>query len=140
MILTHSPGTNLNGVKIKVSRFRVEQRKLFDEYGWTLPDGGAVLKKGGSAASTPRKTPTTKKRGADTLDADDAGTGEGDEMGTPSRKPRVKKGMSKGGNKDRGKKGDEVVKEEGVEEDEVHLGDGVGVKEEEVDEELGEMV
>ncbi|KAI4678922.1 uncharacterized protein J4E88_006210 [Alternaria novae-zelandiae] len=77
------PGTNLNGVKIKVSRFRVEQRKLFDEYGWTLPDGGAVLKK----TPTPRKN---KKR-------DTEAEGEEDEEDeTPkAKKPRGRKAKAK---------------------------------------------
>ncbi|KAH6848476.1 hypothetical protein BKA58DRAFT_349026 [Alternaria rosae] len=68
------PGTNLNGVKIKVSRFRVEQRKLFDEYGWTLPDGGAVLKKGA---------------------VDGADGEEEDELATPTKKPRGRKPKAK---------------------------------------------
>ncbi|KAI4918658.1 hypothetical protein J4E90_003045 [Alternaria incomplexa] len=77
------PGTNLNGVKIKVSRFRVEQRKLFDEYGWTLPDGGAVLKK----TPTPRKN---KKRDAEAEDEEDSS----DE--TPkAKKPRGRKAKAK---------------------------------------------
>jgi hypothetical protein len=137
-------------VKIKVSRFRVEQRKLFDEYGWTLPEGGAVLKKGGgaSAASTPRKTPTTKKRTAEILDADDAVDAEGEEMGTPSKKPKTtRKPQGKATTKGKGKKSDELIREESVEEDDggVDVGDGGnggghGIKEEDVDEELGDMV
>ncbi|KAI4681368.1 uncharacterized protein J4E84_007604 [Alternaria hordeiaustralica] len=79
------PGTNLNGVKIKVSRFRVEQRKLFDEYGWTLPDGGAVLKK----TPTPRKN---KKRDAE----EEAGDGDDVEEETPkAKKPRGRKAKAK---------------------------------------------
>jgi len=81
--LTPPTGTNLNGVKIKVSRFRVEQRKLFDEYGWTLPDGGAVLKK----TPTPRKN---KKRDAEAEGEDD------EEEETPkAKKPRGRKTKAK---------------------------------------------
>ncbi|KAI4607244.1 hypothetical protein J4E83_009700 [Alternaria metachromatica] len=105
------PGTNLNGVKIKVSRFRVEQRKLFDEYGWTLPDGGAVLKK----TPTPRKN---KKRDAE----EDAGEEDGVEDETPkAKKPRGRKAK--------------VKKEESVEA-EVEEEDGGGVKEEALGEDL----
>jgi len=78
-------GTNLNGVKIKVSRFRVEQRKLFDEYGWTLPDGGAVLKK----TPTPRKN---KKRDAE----EEVGEGDDVDEDTPkAKKPRGRKAKAK---------------------------------------------
>ncbi|KAI4945859.1 hypothetical protein J4E91_007773 [Alternaria rosae] len=121
------PGTNLNGVKIKVSRFRVEQRKLFDEYGWTLPDGGAVLKKGGGAA-TPRKTPGSKKRSAEAVDGADGE--EEDELATPTKKPRGRKPK---------------VKKEEVEEEDISSGGGekgesVGVKEEVLDEEIEDMI
>ncbi|KAH3907013.1 hypothetical protein HBI56_113970 [Parastagonospora nodorum] len=100
-LVTAFPGTNLNGVRIKCSRFRVEQRNLYEELGWALPDGGAV-----------KKTPS--KRGAD-----DQGEG------TPTKKPRAKKG--------KGKK-DEVVKSDEGEGD-AEPGDEVvpGVKEEQID-------
>ncbi|KAI4653157.1 uncharacterized protein J4E79_008670 [Alternaria viburni] len=105
------PGTNLNGVKIKVSRFRVEQRKLFDEYGWTLPDGGAVLKK----TPTPRKN---KKRDAE----EEAGDGDDVEEETPkAKKPRGRKSKAK--------------KEESVEA-EVEEEDSGKVKEEVLDEDM----
>ncbi|KAI4606092.1 hypothetical protein J4E80_010300 [Alternaria sp. BMP 0032] len=79
------PGTNLNGVKIKVSRFRVEQRKLFDEYGWTLPDGGAVLKK----TPTPRKN---KKR-----DAEAEGENDEEDETPKAKKPRGRPAKAKKG-------------------------------------------
>jgi len=102
-------GTNLNGVKIKVSRFRVEQRKLFDEYGWTLPDGGAVLKK----TPTPRKN---KKR-----DAEADGEEEESDETPKAKKPRGRKAKAK--------------KEESVEA-EVEEEDSEKVKEEVLDEDL----
>ncbi|KAI4704910.1 hypothetical protein J4E89_009495 [Alternaria sp. Ai002NY15] len=106
------PGTNLNGVKIKVSRFRVEQRKLFDEYGWTLPDGGAVLKK----TPTPRKN---KKRDAEAEGEEDE---EDEEDKTPkAKKPRGRKAKAK--------------KEESVEA-EVEEEDSKDVKEEVPDEDM----
>jgi hypothetical protein len=48
-------GTNWNAVRQRVSKMRVEQRKRFEELGWSLPDG---------AAKTPTKTPakSPKKR------------------------------------------------------------------------------
>jgi hypothetical protein len=100
LLTYHTPGTNLNGVKIKVSRFRVEQRKLYDEYGWVLPDGGARLKSGPATPkkATPKKaTPkkaTPKKATPKKRTADDSGDAEEGETGTPvkkERKPRAKK-------------------------------------------------
>jgi hypothetical protein len=126
--LTSATGTSIGSIRNRISALRVKQRDLYLELAWDLPEGGA----GHSAkktAGTPRKTPTTKKRAADMLDADDAVDAEGEEMGTPSKKPRAKKA--------KGKKGDEVIKEESVE-GKVDLGDGI--KEEDIDEELGEMV
>ncbi|KAI4915388.1 uncharacterized protein J4E92_009342 [Alternaria infectoria] len=109
------PGTNLNGVKIKVSRFRVEQRKLFDEYGWTLPDGGAVLKK----TPTPRKN---KKRGAEA----EAGEGDDVEEETPkAKKPRGRKAKAKG-----------KAKKEACVEAEVEEEDDGKVKDEVLDEDM----
>ncbi|OAL02578.1 hypothetical protein IQ06DRAFT_367114 [Phaeosphaeriaceae sp. SRC1lsM3a] len=55
------PGTNLNGVKIKVSRFRVQQRDLYKELGWDLPEGGAKRKNSGGGGSR-EETPTKKAR------------------------------------------------------------------------------
>jgi hypothetical protein len=117
---THTPpnhiltpaGTSVKGVQVRVSKLRVEQRKLYEEYGWTLPDGAAKTK----APVTPRKnntstatsTSTPKKRSADAdADADAEATSE---QGTPkTKKPRTRKPKA-------GKK-EAVVEEEGVEED-----------------------
>jgi hypothetical protein len=53
-ILTHLQGTNLTGLKIKVSRFRVEQRTLYEQLGWQLPEGAASQKrKRGTSAEKP---------------------------------------------------------------------------------------
>ncbi|KAF2028383.1 hypothetical protein EK21DRAFT_69884 [Setomelanomma holmii] len=82
-LLTVFPGTNLNGVKIKCSRFRVEQRNMYEELGWTLPEGGA------GHSGTKRK-----KMGVSKGDDGD------EEKGGPTKKPRAKKA---GGKKD-GKK------------------------------------
>jgi hypothetical protein len=56
-------GTNLNGVKIKVSRFRVEQRNMYDQLGWQLPEGGAVNKKRKEGDREGGETPKKKARG-----------------------------------------------------------------------------
>jgi hypothetical protein len=119
-LLTHSTGTTVKGVQVRVSLLRVEQRKLFDEHGWTLPDGGAVSKK----TATPRKTTAGKKRGADAVDGDEDEAGE--EMGTPSKKPRARKAKAK----------KEDVFEEQIEDDNERESDkeGVVVKEEVFDE------
>jgi hypothetical protein len=54
-------------VKIKVSRFRVEQRNMYEELGWTLPEGGAASKPGKKRAvkegeDGEAETPTRKQR------------------------------------------------------------------------------
>ncbi|CAN9384865.1 unnamed protein product [Alternaria alternata] len=99
-------GTNKKGVQVRVSLLRVEQRKLFEEYGWTLPEGAAKAK----GPVTPRKntTPkatTPKKRAA--LGADGDGEGDGSEDGTPKAK------------KARGRKPKVEVKEKSVEKESV---------------------
>jgi hypothetical protein len=119
LLTYHTPGTNLNGVKIKVSRFRVEQRKLYDEYGWVLPDGGARLKSG---PATPKKA-TPKKATPKKRTADDSGDAEEGETETPvkkERKPRAKKAKKE----EVKEKSDEEVEEVG------------GVKQEVLDEEV----
>jgi len=122
-------GTNLNGVKIKCSRFRVEQRNLYEELGWDLPDGGAVkktpVKRGAKGEGVDGETPTKKtpvKRGADDQGED-----------TPMKKPRAPREKKGKVEKDVVGK-DEVVKSD---EDEVEVeAEGevtAGVKEEQVD-------
>ncbi|KAF1947138.1 hypothetical protein EJ02DRAFT_430325 [Clathrospora elynae] len=74
-LLTQFPGTNLKGIQIKCSRFRVEQRKLYDEYGWTLPESGVKSK------GTPNKAPATPRKNRAAGDDDDEATGEGDGAG-----------------------------------------------------------
>ncbi|KAL6160211.1 hypothetical protein ACJBU6_01558 [Exserohilum turcicum] len=89
-LVTVFPGTNYNGVKIKVSRFRVEQRKLYDEYGWVLPEGGAKLRKtetpakDNNSSSSSTATPNKNKRSADDADTE-----------TPTKKPRARKSKQK---------------------------------------------
>ncbi|RYN79029.1 hypothetical protein AA0117_g3849 [Alternaria alternata] len=105
-IVTVFPGTNKKGVQVRVSLLRVEQRKLFEEYGWTLPEGAAKAK----GPVTPRKntTPkatTPKKRAA--LGADGDGEGDDSEDGTPKAK------------KARGRKPKVEVKEKSVEKESV---------------------
>ena len=51
--LTRSIGTNYNGVRIRVSKFRVEQRKLFEELGWEKLE---------STPAKPKATGMSKKR------------------------------------------------------------------------------
>ncbi|KAI4663288.1 uncharacterized protein J4E78_003699 [Alternaria triticimaculans] len=132
------PGTSIKGVQVRVSLLRVEQRKLYEEYGWTLPEGGAKAK---TPVTTPRKTPNNKtasgkKRGAGILEGDGGdGLDEEEELATPSKKPRAKKAKTKS-------KKEESVEDAVEEEDVSSGGDGknVGVKEEVLDEELDEMV
>ncbi|KAH8733212.1 hypothetical protein GQ44DRAFT_23025 [Phaeosphaeriaceae sp. PMI808] len=106
------PGTNFNGVKIKVSRFRVEQRNQYEQLGWELPEGGAGhgKRKGAGEGGTPGKKIKGKMEE------------EGEvEVPTPCKKAR-----GKGGKKS-------VLKEEEKEEKEDSEGGGAVVKEEEVD-------
>ena len=128
--LTPHPGTSIGSIRNRISALRVKQRDLYLDLSWDLPEGGA----GHSAkktATTPRKTPLSKKRGVDAVEAD--GLDE-EEVATPSKKPRVKKAKTQAK-----KKEEESVEEDGSEE---RGGDGknVGVKEEVLDEELDEMV
>ncbi|KAI4678921.1 uncharacterized protein J4E88_006209 [Alternaria novae-zelandiae] len=124
------PGTSIKGVQVRVSLLRVEQRKLYEEYGWTLPEGGAKAK---TPVTTPRKTPGGKKRGVDAVEGD--GLDE-DEVATPSKKPHAKKAKTKSKKEE---SAEDAVEEDGSEEG---GGDGknVGVKDEVLDEELDEMV
>ncbi|KAI4915389.1 uncharacterized protein J4E92_009343 [Alternaria infectoria] len=123
------PGTSIGSIRNRISALRVKQRDLYLDLAWDLPEGGA----GHSAkktATTPRKTPGSKKRGAE---AGDGADGEEDEVATPSKKPRAKKAKTQAKKKE----------EESVEEDGSEGGDGgknIGVKEEVLDEELDEMV
>lgn len=64
-------------MKIRTSRLRVEQRKLFEEYGWAMP--------GGVAGNSAKKS--NKKRDAEVLNGDA-------EPVTPTKKPRTKKGKT----------------------------------------------
>jgi hypothetical protein len=104
-------GTNLNGVKIKCSRFRVEQRNLYEQLGWQLFDGGAVKKKKKKKKETTTKTPT--KRGAE----------DGEEQKTATKKPRTPRAK-------KGKKVDEPKSDEGEPEGEIDADIGAAVKEE----------
>ncbi|KAF2128347.1 hypothetical protein P153DRAFT_35311 [Dothidotthia symphoricarpi CBS 119687] len=75
------PGSNYNGVRIRVSKYRVEQRKRFDELGWEMPEGV-------KAPATPRKKePATPRKKRDASEV--AGGDDGAE--TPKKKPRAKK-------------------------------------------------
>ncbi|KAH7074614.1 hypothetical protein BKA63DRAFT_596131 [Paraphoma chrysanthemicola] len=114
-LVTVFPGTNLNGVKIRTSRLRVEQRNMYEQLGWTLPEGGATKKAG------------TKKRGA----ADDEGVGgeNGDaekEKEKPAKKARAKKA----------KKEEKKADEEKVESETEGDGQVIGVKQEVVEDEI----
>ncbi|KAJ4303044.1 hypothetical protein N0V90_001935 [Kalmusia sp. IMI 367209] len=75
-LLEHFPGTNLNGIKIRYSRLRVEKAKLAEQYGLAVEDTKAATPKG-DKAGTPKATPKGRKRGA----KDDGG-----EAATPSAK------------------------------------------------------
>ncbi|KAF5844503.1 hypothetical protein GGP41_007488 [Bipolaris sorokiniana] len=66
-------------IRNRISVLRIKRRDLYEQLGWTLPEGGA-------GHSSQKKTPkSAKKRNADES-ADDAA------LETPSKKPRVRKG------------------------------------------------
>lgn len=55
-----TPGTTKKAITVRVSKLRVEQRELYNDLGWDLPEGGAKRKAGGADGETP--TPTKKPR------------------------------------------------------------------------------
>ncbi|KAF2446199.1 hypothetical protein P171DRAFT_483565 [Karstenula rhodostoma CBS 690.94] len=77
------PGSSHNSIRQRTSKLRQEHRALYEEYGWTCPDGKPATK-----SDTPKKTatPKGKKRAAATDGPDD------DVPTTPVKK--VKKGKS----------------------------------------------
>ncbi|EMD67858.1 hypothetical protein COCSADRAFT_197582 [Bipolaris sorokiniana ND90Pr] len=69
----------VGSIRNRISVLRIKRRDLYEQLGWTLPEGGA-------GHSSQKKTPkSAKKRNADES-ADDAA------LETPSKKPRVRKG------------------------------------------------
>lgn len=77
---------NWNGVRQRISKFRGEQKKKFEELGWDAV-GGAV---GGGGGDTPAKskapaTPRKRKGGADN------DGGEGQETPSKAKKGRAEK-------------------------------------------------
>ncbi|KAL1608218.1 hypothetical protein SLS60_003157 [Paraconiothyrium brasiliense] len=64
-LLEHFPGTNMNGIKIRYSRLRVEKTKLAEEYNFAGMGNSALTGEDG-AKETPRKSSARgKKRAAD---------------------------------------------------------------------------
>ncbi|KAF2868507.1 hypothetical protein BDV95DRAFT_609984 [Massariosphaeria phaeospora] len=57
--LTHTPGTNFNGVRIRVSKLRIEQRKLMTELGWDLPEFSQP--RGATKEKPEKKSPAAAK-------------------------------------------------------------------------------
>lgn len=112
--LTHPPstGAKVGSIRNHISVLRIKQRDLYEQLGWTLPEGGA-------GHSSQKKTPKSAKKRNGDEDADD-----GDAvLETPSKKPRARKG-----NKDTAS----AKKEEGVEEVNHEVADTpLGVKQEE---------
>ncbi|KAF2823953.1 hypothetical protein CC86DRAFT_408965 [Ophiobolus disseminans] len=113
-LLTAFPGTNLNGVKIKCSRFRVEQRNTYEELGWQLPEGGAGAKRKKDEPDTPVKKPRAKKE-TKAKESEDDGEGVKDEPETPVKKPRAKKAAKAKESEDDGEGVGVGVKEENIE-------------------------
>ncbi|EUC44127.1 hypothetical protein COCMIDRAFT_27514 [Bipolaris oryzae ATCC 44560] len=127
---TAFPGTKVGSIRNHISILRIKQRDLYEQLGWTLPEGG-------TGPSTQKKTP--KKRTADGSEAGDtardtlskktprsarkrSADADDDGVDTPSKKPRARKGG----------KGTGVKKEEKEEEEEEVLDTILGsVKEEE---------
>lgn len=107
-------GTNYNGVRIRVSKLRVEQRKRFEELGWKMPDSDKA------SATSRKKEPATPRKKRDTVEA----VGEEDEVEKPKKKPRVKKG----------KKAEQEQEQEVL--DKVEVEGEVSVKEENIKEEM----
>ncbi|KAF9695320.1 hypothetical protein EKO04_007156 [Ascochyta lentis] len=107
------PGSNYNGVRIRVSKMRVEQRKRFEVLGWGEPENAsvkaaarqktAVTKEGKTAA---KKAVAGKRKGSP------EDRGDGGEAQSWVKKARVGKEESGGA-----EEGEVVVKEEGVEEE-----------------------
>ncbi|KAH9872600.1 hypothetical protein J1614_004993 [Plenodomus biglobosus] len=112
--------TSTGSIRNRVSKLRVQQRTLYEELGWELPDGGGAAhsarKNGGAAAATPKKM-GSRKRGAGGAGAGAGGEGEGEGEGegTPKKARRVKSGGGGGGGDVDG--GEGVVKEEVVKEE-----------------------
>ncbi|EMD88324.1 hypothetical protein COCHEDRAFT_1109512, partial [Bipolaris maydis C5] len=102
----------VGSIRNHISVLRIKQRDLYEQLGWTLPEGGA-------GHSSQKKTPKSAKKRNGDEDADD-----GDAvLETPSKKPRARKG-----NKDTAS----AKKEEGVEEVNHEVADTpLGVKQEE---------
>ncbi|KAH6153568.1 hypothetical protein HBI68_160900 [Parastagonospora nodorum] len=97
-------GTTVGSIRNRISALRVKQRNLYEEMGWDVPEGGA-----GHSAK--------KKRGA-----------EGGDEGTPSKKPRAKKGMAKA-------KAVEEESEEAAQNDDEEIKPENGIKKEMVEDE-----
>ncbi|KAF2181772.1 hypothetical protein K469DRAFT_588636, partial [Zopfia rhizophila CBS 207.26] len=89
-LVTAFPGTNFNGVRIRVSKLRVEQRKMYEELGWTLHDAGTPSSKSvrGGGKCTPNASPEKKgrKRAAKVMENREGG--EDDDEATATKKAK----------------------------------------------------
>jgi hypothetical protein len=92
-------GTSTGSIRNRISALRAKQRDLYEELGWTLPEGGATKKGAGT-------TPAKRKKTDD----------EGEE--TPSKKARGKKKTAAAKSEDEeGEGSGGEIKEEQVEDD-----------------------
>ncbi|EUC29902.1 hypothetical protein COCCADRAFT_42458, partial [Bipolaris zeicola 26-R-13] len=92
---TAFPGTKIGSIRNHISVLRVKQRDLYEQLGWTLPEGAA-------GHSAQKKTPrSVRKRSGDDAEARDAREAG---LESPSKKARARKGRG------------DVKKEEEVEE------------------------
>ncbi|KAH7386779.1 hypothetical protein DE146DRAFT_182442 [Phaeosphaeria sp. MPI-PUGE-AT-0046c] len=67
-LTTVFPGTTKKAITVRVSKLRVEQRDLYKELGWELPEGGAKRKASGAGEESPAKkarSPTKKGKKSD---------------------------------------------------------------------------
>ncbi|KAF2115045.1 hypothetical protein BDV96DRAFT_646897 [Lophiotrema nucula] len=78
------PGRNFNGVRQRFGKFRTEQRKLYEEYGWTVPDGTAPNATPRKAAAAPDTT-KTRKRGQKDSEAEDGPADDQEDIGAVKR-------------------------------------------------------
>lgn len=97
----------MGSIRNRISALRVKQRNMYEEHGWGLPEGGA-------SHSTKKPKATPSKRGA--------GTGDGAEAETPTKKARTARRKKPAtpekdsGGEDDEEVGDEIVKEEEIDE------------------------
>ncbi|CAN9365395.1 unnamed protein product [Alternaria alternata] len=126
------PGTSTGSIRNRISALRVKQRDLYLELSWELPEGGAGHSaKKASKNSTPKiGTPKRKVDGGF-----DDGSGEGgEEVKTPSKKPRGRNPKAEVKEKSVDKESVEEDAEQDVEVEKDYIPMAKRVKEEPVEE------